>query len=90
MGVYPLHTSTFGLIRNLNTNSMSHQFHVVYNNLFQMVYSSEVKPPAKWLDLIVFDLFHSNFDDSIFVPELADEWLTPVDLEWHREAKLNH
>ena len=33
MGVSPLHASTVRLVRNLNTNYMSPQFHVVYDNL---------------------------------------------------------
>ena len=47
MDVSPLHTITVGLIRNLNTNCMSPQFHVVYENLFQTVHSYEGKPPTK-------------------------------------------
>ena len=33
MGVSPLHASTVRLVRNLNKNCMSPQFHVVYDNL---------------------------------------------------------
>ena len=90
MGVSPLHSSTVGIIRNLNTNRMSPQVHVVYDNLFQTVHSDEFEPPAKWLYLIVFDSFRSNFDCSNFVPELAYEWMTPVDLARRREAKHYH
>ena len=72
MDVSPLHTITVGLIRNLNTNCMSPQFHVVYENLFQTVHSYEGKPPTKWPDLIVFDRFRSDFYDSDFVPEIAN------------------
>ena len=51
---------------------MSLQFHAVYGNLFQPVHSSEGNPPIEWPDLIVFDRFCSDFDDSDFVPELVD------------------
>ena len=90
MGVYPLHSSTVGLIWNLNTNHTSPQFLVVYDNLFQTVHSSEGKPPAKWPYFLIFDHFCSDFDESYFVLELSYEWLTPVDLAQHREVKLNH
>ena len=66
------------------------QFHIVYDNLFQTVYLAEGEPPAKWSDLIVFDIFCSDFGDSDFFPELKDEWLTSVDLARRREAELNH
>ena len=89
MGVSPLHASTVGLIRNLNTNHISSQFYAVYDNLFQTVHSDEVEPPYKWMDLIVLDSFRSNFDGSNFVPEFAYGWLTTVDLVQSQEAKLN-
>ena len=42
-----LHVSMFGLVWNLNTNHMSYQLHVVYNNFFQKVHSDKGEPPAK-------------------------------------------
>ena len=90
MGVYSLHSSTVGLIWNLDTNFMSLQFHVFYRKLFRTVHSAEGEPPAKWPVLIVFDHFRSDFGDSNFVPELANKWLTPVDLVRRRESELNH
>ena len=90
MGVSLLLASTVGLICNLNTNHMSPQFHVIYDSLFQTVHSAEGKPPTEWPDILVFDCFCSDFDDSYFVPELAGECLTPVDLAWCQEDELNH
>ena len=90
MGVSPLHDSTVGLIRNLNTNHMSPQFFVTYDNLFQTVHSAEGKPPVEWPDIIACNRFRSDFDDSYFVPELAGECLTPVDLAWCQEVELDH
>ena len=90
MGISLPHSSTVRLDRNLNTNCMSPKVHVVYENLFQAVHSTEGKPPVKWPKLIIFYHFHSNFDDSNFFPGLAGEWLTPVDLARRRESELNH
>ena len=90
MGATPLHTSKVGLRRNLNNNCTSPQFHVVYKNLFQRFHSAEGEPPAEWPNLIVFDRFCYEFDDSEFFPELADEWLNPVNLARRQETELNH
>jgi hypothetical protein len=80
MGASPLHASTVGLIRNLNTHHISPQFHCVYDNGFDTVHSIEGEPPAEWPDMFVFNRFRSDYDDSDFVPELSDEWLTPVEV----------
>jgi hypothetical protein len=80
MGASPLHTSMVGLIHHLNTNRISPQFHCVYDNGFGTVHSAEGALPAKWPDMLIFDRFRSDFDDTDFVPDLADEWLTPVEL----------
>jgi hypothetical protein len=80
MGVSPLHASTVGLIRNLSTNRISPQFHCVYDNDISTVHSAEGEPPAEWNDMLIFDRFKSDYDDTDFVPELSDEWLTPVEV----------
>jgi hypothetical protein len=80
MGSSPLHASTVGLIRNLGTNRISPQFHCVYDNGFGTVHSAEGEPPTEWPDMLIFDRFRSDYDDSDFVPELNDEWLTPVEV----------
>ena len=72
MGASPLHASTVGLVRNLRTNKISPQFHIIYDDLSE--------PPATWPELVTFNRFRSDFDDEDFVPSLADEWLTPVEL----------
>ncbi len=81
MGSSPLHASTVGLIRNLRTNHISPQFHVVYDDLFETVHSSPDTVPSSWQDLVIFHRFKSDFNDEDFVPSLADEWLTPVQKE---------
>ena len=90
MGLSPLHASTFGLIRNLNTNRTSLYFDIVYDSLLQTVHSDEGDPPTKCPDLIVFSCFRSELDDSNVVPGLADECLTPIDFVRCQESELNH
>jgi hypothetical protein len=82
----PLHASTVGLIRNLRTNHISPQFHVIYDGMFETVHSGEEVQRASWPDLIIFNRFKSDYNDNDFVPELADEWLTPVELS-HRQQR---
>jgi hypothetical protein len=86
MGASPLHASTVGLIRNLRTNHISPQFHVVYDDLFETVHASALEAPASWPDLFTFSRFKSDFDDEDFVPTLPDEWLTPIELT-HRQQQ---
>jgi hypothetical protein len=73
MGASPLHASTVGLIRNLRTNHISPQFHVVYDDLFDTVHASAETSPASWPDLFTFSRYKSDFDDEDFVPSLSDE-----------------
>jgi hypothetical protein len=59
---------------------------VVYDDLFETVHASPSEAPASWPDLFVFNRFHSNYDDEDFIPSLADEWLTPIELT-HRQQQ---
>ena len=45
MGHSPLHASTVGLVRNLKTENISPQFHVVYDDFFETVHSSDAEAP---------------------------------------------
>jgi hypothetical protein len=87
MGAFPLHASTVGLIRNLCTNHISPQFHVLYDDLFETVHASASKAPASWSDLFTFIRFKSDYGDADFVPTLPDEWLTPVELSQRQQQE---
>jgi hypothetical protein len=77
LGASPLHASTVGLVRNLQTGNMSPQFHLVFDDYFETVHSDEGEEPAIWSELITFQAFRSDYDDEDYVPELSDEWLNP-------------
>jgi hypothetical protein len=79
MGESPLHASTVALARNLQTGSITPQFHVVFDNFFETVNANETEPPD-WEDLVVFSSFRSDLDEEGEIPELADEWLSPEEL----------
>jgi hypothetical protein len=76
-----------GLIRNLRTNHISPQFHVVYDKLFETVHDSALETPASWPDLFTFNGFKSDYDNENFLPTLPDEWLTPVKLSQHKQQE---
>ena len=76
VGVSPVHAENIGLVRNLTTGYISPQYHLVYDDDFETVYSSlDTEPPDVWEDLCVFHRFETVFDEH--APTLADEWLTP-------------
>ena len=85
IGVSPLHASTVGLIRNLRTNKVSPQFHVVYDDLFETVHSSDTPPDIR-PNLIIFNRFKSDYDAYDFVPDMTNEWLTPVEHAQRHQA----
>ena len=79
VGASPYHASSVGLVRNLRTNNISPQFHLVYDDFFETVHSSDVTQPAVWEELVIFSRQQANYDIED-VPELAKEWLNPEEL----------
>jgi hypothetical protein len=77
MGMSPVHAESIGLVRNLKTGYISPQYHIVYDDWIETVYSKDTDdPPAAWEHLCTFDRFETEFDED-YAPLLADEWLTP-------------
>ncbi len=89
VGVSALHASSVGLIRNLRTNNISPQFHIVYDSHFETVHSSDTTPPPVWDELIVFNRDMANFDEDQYVPELTDEWLSTKEIADRERLKHN-
>ena len=82
MGASPLHASTVGLVRNIQTGSNTPQFHMVYDDFFETVHSGEEEQPKKWEELVLMQRFKIDYDSEDYVPELHIEWLsTRVRLE---------
>jgi hypothetical protein len=53
----------------------------VFDDFFETVFSDGEQEPSAWPELVVFNSFANNFDDDDYQPELAAEWLNPVELE---------
>jgi len=77
VGVSPVHAENIGLVRNLTTGYLSPQYHLVYDDWFDTVYSNSDEPPPEWGDMCIFNRFETFFDEDTRPPRLADEWLTP-------------
>ena len=89
-----MHAENVSLIRNLSTGYLSPQFHVVHDDWFETCYSSADQIPPQWEDLCIFDRLETSFDQfdkdgkRIPPPPLADEWLSPEDLDQKRPSNL--
>ena len=77
MGVSPLHASTVSLVLNIQTHRISPQFHVVHDDFFKTINTTDTKPPDNWEELVIMQTFRSELDDEDFTPDLDDEWLSP-------------
>jgi hypothetical protein len=80
------HATNISVVRNLTTQSLSPQFHVVYDNWFEIVSSSD-KEPDGWRDLVIHSRSRVAFDDDLPPPKLADEWLSQDELAVRQQAE---
>jgi len=90
VGFSPVHAESVGLIRNLGTGYISPQYHIVYDDWCETVYSTHESPPAQWDEMCVFQRFETHFDDDVSPPTLAEEWLTPDEIEHNNAKKRLH
>ena len=83
LGFSNQHLTTVGLIRNLTTNHISPQFHVVHDELFHTVHSNWTPPSdgADFPDFVTRDHYLEDHDSSIDgpLPPLDPSWLPPSD-----------
>ena len=76
VGLSKVHSSEVPLVLNLQTGSITPQFHVVFDDLFSTVPSiaREEEPPSNWEDLCL--------ESTVFIPTdsprpLMEDWLSP-------------
>ena len=83
VGASTLHASSVGVIRNLRTENLSPQFHVVYDNYFETVHAKETETPESWDNLVTWssERLDIDTDDPENIPELPDEWVNDEVLE---------
>jgi hypothetical protein len=101
MGFSSLHSSEVPLVLNLQTGSITPQYHVVFDDLFSTVSSieREIDPPANWADLCLENTTYipvesssesTSPDVSSSVPFLDLEWLSPDDQQLATRATTRH
>jgi len=73
VGYSPLHASSVGMIRNLNTHHVPPQFHVMYDDFFETVHSSERNPHPKDLCERLYTFNRSQVDWDHEPPDLPVE-----------------
>ena len=76
-----------GLIQNLGTRYIGPQYHIVYDDWCETVYSTHESPPTQWDEMCVFQRFETRFDDDVSPPSLAEEWLTPDKIKHNNTRK---
>ena len=86
VGVSPVHAENIVLARNLTTGYLSPQYHVVFDDWFETVYSSHDDPPPHWEDMCVFQRFEIQFDEEA-PPPLAQEWFTPEEIALNKHSQ---
>ena len=88
LGYSSVHSSDVPLILNLTTGSISPQYHVVFDDTFSTVISLSLEedPPEFWNDVDLDDYVSRIHLDEDTPATLADEWLTPSELEERRRS----
>jgi hypothetical protein len=78
LGFSPEHASNVGLVLNRRTGSISHQYHLVFDDLFHTVSSNDAHHAPAWESLLDRPSSRlQNVLDEDANPQLADEWLSP-------------
>jgi hypothetical protein len=91
LGKSPLHASTVGLVLNMRTGNISPQFHLVHDDYFETVHSSDSDEPEVWKEMVRFQRHYANYDGEVdWLPELSDEWLSDRDLTQRSKELERH
>jgi len=86
VSVSPVHAETIGLVRNLASGYISPQWHLVYDDWCETVYSPADQEPGQWEHLCTFNRYETHFDEGQ-APILADEWLAPPEQEANKTCQ---
>ena len=85
LGFSKSHSSTIGLLRNLQTGYVTPQFHVVFDELFTTVHSSD-EDDTTWVDLFTTNRDYYGQDEDELedfapsLPEVDPAWLPITEL----------
>ena len=100
VGFSAQHSSLVPLVLNLKTGKISPQYHVIFDDKFQTVASPALRdrpPDELWATLFKRDSEYyldieldENGRNTAPVPELADEWLDPDEINARNELREQH
>jgi hypothetical protein len=93
MGFSNLHSSEVPLVLNLNTGSITPQFHVVFDDHFTTVSSigQDNSPPNHWADLCLensISILEDQETSNKSPMSLNDEWLTTEEMLEKQRAQV--
>ena len=79
LGFSPCHSSTIALMRNLQTQHISPQFHVVHDELYSTCHAID-EDDIKWIELFTtqrdfYGPYDDEEDDTVHFPPLDNAWL---------------
>ena len=81
LGFSSSHARNVALVRNTRTGFVSPQFHVVFDELYQTILSSDSNVPDEWEQLFQ-NCRHLYLDEDVHpddYPELSPDWFTPTE-----------
>jgi hypothetical protein len=103
LGFSTQHSSTVLCILNLVTRHISPQYHVIYDELFSTVTTTQLQLEAlsnnsvfaleQWNELIVSGYERSEVlveveQEGLPLPQLENEWLSPAEIEEHENLRV--
>jgi hypothetical protein len=96
LGLSSIHSSEVPLVLNLQTGSITTQYHVVFDDSFSTVASigKDEDPPEYWDDLCLENTTYIPNDSNTDTPmHLQDDWLTSDEhaqkqRELHRQQRI--
>ena len=86
LGFSKQHSSMIGILRNIQTGSITPQFHVVFDELFSTVHSLDDDDPT-WVELFISERDYYGPDeeeedaDTIAFPDLEPTWLPESEIK---------
>lgn len=86
LGFSKHHSSMIGIVRNIQTGSVTPQFHVVFDELFSTVHSLDEDDPT-WVELFVSEHNYYGPDeeeedaDTLAFPDLESSWLPDSEIK---------
>ena len=94
MGFSPTHSSTISLALNINTGSVTPQFHVIHDELFTTIHNFGTHNLEELYDKLSIISCHNDYEPDIDdfgkyipVPSVSTEWINTDEIKLRREQE---